>query len=119
ANHSRFGDLRQLIQRRLNFTGSDILGASQDHVLGSVGNIEKSIIIQIPDIAAAQPIAKKRFSGFFRGIPVSFAHLGSPNTDFPFGIGWQPLALVVGDAYFNMSRGAPGRAYFLQLSSGW
>src|SRR5690606_16849406 len=55
ADDGHLGDLRQSVGDRLDLLGVDVLAAADDHVLGAVDEHEIPVVVQITDVAGAQP----------------------------------------------------------------
>ena len=118
--HADDGDLahlRQFVDHALDLGGGDVLAAGDDHVLLAVGEIEKAVLVEIADVAAAEPVAEEGGGGLFRIIPVALRDLWPAQADFAVLAGRQAVAGIVADLDLDMGGGAAGRADLLDLAA--
>src|SRR5580692_6800667 len=111
-----FAHLRQLVDDALDLGGGDVLAAGDDHVLLAVGEIEKAFVVEVTDVAGAEPVSEEGGLRLLRVLPVAARHLRSAQADFAVLAGGQAVAVIVADLDLDMGEGAPRGANLLDLS---
>src|SRR5690349_13894937 len=59
ADHGRLADLRQLVDDALDLGRRDVLAAADDHVLLAVGQVQETVVVEMADVARAEPLAEE------------------------------------------------------------
>ena len=85
----------------LDFGTIHILTAAQDHVLGSIDQIDKPVLIDETNITGVQPTIDDGFLGGFRAIQVTLNDRCAADADLTDLTGPQYLALGIDTASFQ------------------
>src|SRR5580692_8496951 len=84
SNGSRFQNSWVSDHGSFYFTGIYIESGNQNHVLLSILNEHKAVVIHAPDVAGTKPVARQHyFRGFIRTVPVALHHLRPANANLP------------------------------------
>ena len=118
ADHGDLAHLRHLIDDALDFGGGDILAAGDDHVLLAVGEIEEAVVVEIADVAAAEPVAEERGCGLLGIFPVAARDLRAAQADLAVLAGREAVARIVADLDLDMGDRAAGRTDLFDLAAG-
>src|SRR5438105_13078237 len=83
AKNDGFGDEGIVLKRALNRLGSNKFSTrSFDQIFLSVGDREKTIFVQIPDVTGLEPAIHKCILSFMRFAPIALTHRRASNQDF-------------------------------------
>ena len=115
ADDGAFGDVGELVDDALDLARGDVLAARDDHVLLAVGDEQEAVLVEIADVAGAEPVAEEALLGLLRIVPIAARDLRSAQADFAFGPGRQYVAVVVADLDLDMGERTPRRAELVDL----
>ncbi len=97
AVHRRLVDGGVFVDRRFDLGGVDVLAAAQDHVLGPVAHVDESLLVDVTDVARAQPAVDDRVGGGVGPVPVRANQHRTLEPDLTGLAGRQHVAEGIGD----------------------
>ena len=71
AVHGCLIDGRMFVDRGFDFCAVNVLAAAQDHVFRSVADIHEAFVVEMADVAGAEPAVDDGLGGCFGTVPVA------------------------------------------------
>ena len=88
-------DRRMRPENIFNFARINVKTARNDHVFGTINDIDKPVLIAAGEITRVKPAMAKRLRSLFRFVTVSKHHQGPTDTDFTHFTDGDLQALIV------------------------
>src|ERR1700722_10414024 len=118
ADDRRFANLRHLIDDTLDLRRGDVFAARDDHVFHAVGQKQKSVAVEIADVAGAKPIAVETSSRLLVVAPIAAGDFRPAQADFAAFPTRQTASVRITDFDLDMGQRTADRADFFDLAPG-